>query len=144
MRIAVPWLKIEAICVLQMKRKYVAATSTLSERRKFSIPERRDRVSARIDHDDIRFLAEFEIDLMLAKMRSMTPQEAAVAAAQAVAEAEAAMAEAEEAVREAEAAEADAEAAEAYAEAALQTLRRRKTRKMVRYLLPRKFFYCLL
>ncbi|KAJ0078162.1 hypothetical protein Patl1_37370 [Pistacia atlantica] len=72
-----------------------------------------------------------KIDLELAKMRSMTPQEAAVAAARAVAEAEAAIAEAEEAAREAEAAEADAEAAQAFAEAAMKTLKGRNNPKMM-------------
>ncbi|KAG6383370.1 hypothetical protein SASPL_156871 [Salvia splendens] len=66
-------------------------------------------------------------DVELANLRSMTPQEAAVAAAQAVAEAEAAMAEAVEAAREAEAAEADAEAAQAFADAAMKTLKGRNT-----------------
>ncbi|KAL0334952.1 UNVERIFIED_CONTAM: Telomere repeat-binding factor 1 [Sesamum radiatum] len=119
--------------LIKMKRKYkIASPSTLSERRRNpSIPvEGRQRISPRIDRDDIS-LTKSQIDLELAKMRSMTPQEAAAAAAQAVAEAEAAMAEAEEAAREAEAAEADAEAAQAFAEAALKTLKGRNTPRMV-------------
>ncbi|KAK4437978.1 Telomere repeat-binding factor 1 [Sesamum alatum] len=118
--------------LIKMKRKYkIAAPSTLSERRRNpSIPvEGRQRISPRIDRDDIS-LTKSQIDLELAKMRSMTPQEAAAAAAQAVAEAEAAMAEAEEAAREAEAAEADAEAAQAFAEAALKTLKGRNAPRM--------------
>ena len=78
-------------------------------------------------------LTKSQIDLELAKMRSMTSKEAAVVAAQAVAEAEAAMAEAEEAAREAEAAEADAEAAQAFADAAMKTLNGRNAQKMVRF-----------
>ncbi|KAI3448190.1 hypothetical protein Pfo_004855 [Paulownia fortunei] len=119
----------------KMKRKYtIAATSTLSEkRRNSSIPilEGRHRTSPRIDHYDVSYVTKSEIDSELAKMRSMTPQEAAAAAAQAVAEAEAALAEAEEAAREAEAAEADAEAAQAFAEAALKTLKGRNTPRMM-------------
>lgn len=115
--------------LIKMKRKYkIAGASTLSERRRnpSSIPvEGRLRISPRMGRDDISHLTKSEIDVELAKMRSMSPQEAAAAAAQAVAEAEAAMAEAEEAAREAEAAEADAEAAQAFAEAAVKTLKGR-------------------
>ncbi|KAG8368491.1 hypothetical protein BUALT_Bualt15G0051200 [Buddleja alternifolia] len=124
--------------LIKNKRKYrVAATSTLSERRRNPsnpIVEGSQGMSPRIDRDDLSHLTKSQIDSELTKMRSMTPQEAAAAAAQAVAEAEAAMAEAEEAAREAEAAEADAEAAQAFAEAALKTLKGRNTPKMVRYL----------
>lgn len=120
-----------------MKRKYkIAETSPSSERRRtpsISILEGRHRISPRIDQNDASFPTKSQIDLELAKMKSMTPQEAAAAAARAVAEAEAAMAEAEEAAREAEAAEADAEAAQAFAEAALKTLKGRSTPEMVRY-----------
>jgi myb proto-oncogene protein len=70
-------------------------------------------------------ISKSQVDVELARMRNMSPQEAALAAAEAVAEAEAAMAEAEEAAREAEAAEADAEAAQAFAEAAMKTLKGR-------------------
>ncbi|KAL0384308.1 UNVERIFIED_CONTAM: Telomere repeat-binding factor 1 [Sesamum radiatum] len=132
--------------LIKMKRKYkIASPSTLSERRRNpSIPvEGRQRISPRIDRDDIS-LTKSQIDLELAKMRSMTPQEAAAAAAQAVAEAEAAMAEAEEAAREAEAAEADAEAAQAFAEAALKTLKGRNTPRMElsteTWLAPQNYF----
>ncbi|KAL8554724.1 hypothetical protein ACS0TY_002786 [Phlomoides rotata] len=116
-----------------MKRKYkIAAASALSERRRnSSIPvDGLLRISPRIGRDDIGHLTKSQIDVELAKMRSMTPQEAAAAAAQAVAEAEAAMAEAEEAAREAEAAEADAEAAQAFAEAAVKTLKGRNPPSM--------------
>lgn len=122
--------------VLQLKRKYkIAGASVLPERRRnpsIAAMEGRHRISPKIGHDDIGHLTKSQIDVELAKMRSMTPQEAAAAAAQAVAEAEAAMAEAEEAAREAEAAEADAEAAQAFAEAALKTLKGRNTPNMVR------------
>ncbi|CAA0814236.1 Unknown protein [Striga hermonthica] len=89
--------------------------------------EGRLRNSHKVDLEDVSQLSKSQIDLELTKMRNMTPQEAAAAAAQAVAEAEVAMAEAEEAAREAEAAEADAEAAQAFAEAALKTLRGRNS-----------------
>ncbi|XP_057788128.1 telomere repeat-binding factor 1 isoform X2 [Salvia miltiorrhiza] len=118
---------------IEMKRKYkIAGASTLSERRRNPsvAVEGRQKISPKIGHDDIGHLTKSQIDVELAKMRSMTPQEAAAAAAQAVAEAEAAMAEAEEAAREAEAAEADAEAAQAFAEAALKTLKGRNTPNM--------------
>ena len=75
--------------------------------------------------DDFRPVLRCHVDAELARMRNMTSQEAASAAAQAVAEAEAAMVKAEEAAREAEAAEADAEAAQAFAEAAMLTMKSR-------------------
>lgn len=78
-------------------------------------------------------LSTSQIDLELAnKMRNMTPQEAAAAAAQAVAEAESAIAEAEEAARDAEAHEADAEAAKAFSDAT-KTLHGRSAPRMVRH-----------
>jgi len=93
------------------------------EGRQFNFPN--------VDRDELSVLRS-QIDLELAKMRSMTPREAAAAAARAVAEAEAAIAEAEEAAREADEAEADAEAAQAFAEAATKMLRGRSMPKMVR------------
>ncbi|XP_042009589.1 telomere repeat-binding factor 1-like isoform X2 [Salvia splendens] len=117
--------------LIKMKRKYkIAGASTLSERRWNSSvsAEGRPKISPRIVHDDIDHITKSQIDdVELANLRSMTPQEAAVAAAQAVAEAEAAMAEAAEAAREADAAEADAEAAQAFADAAMKTLKGRNT-----------------
>lgn len=92
------------------------------EGRQFNFPN--------VDRDELSMLKS-QIDLELAKMRSMTPQEAAAAAARAVAEAEAAIAEAEEAAREADEAEADAEAAQAFAEAATKMLRGRSMPKMM-------------
>lgn len=93
----------------------------------------RQGVSPQFDRGDINSFAKAQIDLELARMKTMTPKDAAVAAARAVAEAEAAMAEAEEAAREAEAAEADAEAAQAFAEAAMKTLKGRNNTKMVKF-----------
>ncbi|KAM3253957.1 hypothetical protein ACQJBY_047829 [Aegilops geniculata] len=72
-----------------------------------------------------------QVDAELARMRNMSAEEAAAAAARAVAEADAIMAEAEAAVREAEAAEADAVAAQAFAEAAMLTLKNRSSAKLV-------------
>ncbi|XP_044489165.1 telomere repeat-binding factor 1-like [Mangifera indica] len=120
--------------LIKIKRKYrVSPTLPFSDRRRNSsmLIEGRQRVSPQVDNDDVNIPTKSQIDLELAKMRSMTPQEAAVAAARAVAEAEAAMAEAEEAAREAEAAEADAEAAQAFAEAAMKTLKGRNNPKMM-------------
>lgn len=91
-------------------------------------------VSPKFDKDDATMLMKAQIDLELTKMRTMTPREAAAAAARAVEEAEAAIAEAEEAAREAEAAEADAEAAQAFAEAAMKTLKGRNSAKMVKFI----------
>ncbi|XP_050364587.1 telomere repeat-binding factor 1 isoform X1 [Argentina anserina] len=121
--------------LIKVKRRYrIAPTPTFSEKRRYSsvFPfEGRRRVSPRFDKDDGTMLMRTQIDLELAKMRTMTSQEAAAAAARAVAEAEAAIAEAEEAAREAEAAEADAEAAQAFADAAMRTLKGRNHAKMM-------------
>lgn len=91
------------------------------EGRQLSLPK--------LDREDLSVLKS-QIDLELAKMRSMTPQEAAAAAARAVAEAESAIADAEDAAREADEAEADAEAAQAFADAATKMLRGRSTPKV--------------
>lgn len=121
-----------------MKQKYrIVPTPVLSDRRRIpSIPllESRQQISSRVDQDDVNMLTKAQVDLELTTMRTMTPQEAAVAAAQAVAEAEVAIAEAEDAAREADAAEADAEAAQAFADAAMKALQGRSTPRMVRYL----------
>ncbi|KDP44512.1 hypothetical protein JCGZ_16345 [Jatropha curcas] len=121
--------------LIKVKRKYrIAPTSTFSDRRRNSsmlFLEGRQRISPKVERDDFSMLTKAQIDLELAKMRTMSAQEAAAAAARAVAEAEAAIAEAEEAAREAEAAEADAEAAQAFAEAALKTLKGRTPPKMM-------------
>ncbi|XP_073122509.1 telomere repeat-binding factor 1-like [Henckelia pumila] len=119
--------------LIKMKRKYrIAAISTLSERINSAAPapEGRQKISQKIDRDDISHFSKSQIDLELVDMSNMTPQEASAAAAQAVAEAEAAMAEAEAAAREADAAEADAEAAQAFADAALKTLKGSSTSGM--------------
>lgn len=120
-----------------MKRKYrIALTSASSDKRRHTpllLLERRQRVSPKVARDEADVLTKSHIDAELAKMRSMTPEEAAAAAARAVADAEAAIAEAEEAAREAEAAEADAEAAQAFAEAAMKTLKGRSIPRVVRY-----------
>ncbi|KAH7522799.1 hypothetical protein JRO89_XSUnG0106000 [Xanthoceras sorbifolium] len=118
----------------QVKRKYrIAPSLPFSDRRRNPslFLEGRQRSFPRVDKDDVNIPTKSQIDLDLAKMRSMTPQEAAAAASQAVAEAEAAIVEAEEAAREAEAAEADAEAAQAFAEAAMKTLKGRNNPKMI-------------
>ncbi|CAL0309206.1 unnamed protein product [Lupinus luteus] len=110
--------------LIKVKRRYkIAPTSAYSDRRRNSpmlLLNGRQKGTVRVDRDENNVLTKSRIDLELAKIRSMTPQEAAAAAARAVSEAEAAIAEAEEAAREAEAAEADAEAAQAFAEAAMK------------------------
>lgn len=113
-----------------MKRRLHTAVT----KRRFAIrvPERRNRISPRIDYDSPSdYFFSLETDFVLAKMRTMTPEEAAAFSAQAVAEAEVAIIEAAEAMREAEAAAAEARAAAA-------TFKKMKARKMVRYLLPSK------
>lgn len=120
--------------LLQVKRKYrIAPSPAFSEGRssKVLLIEGRQREPSRIDREDIKPISKSQVDAYLARMRSMTPQEAAEAAAQAVVEAEVAMAEAEEATRQAEAAEADAETAKAFADAAHLTLKNRNAAKMV-------------
>ncbi|KAK8518884.1 hypothetical protein V6N13_017850 [Hibiscus sabdariffa] len=121
--------------LIKVKRRYrIAPALSFSDRRRnhaMLISEARQRVSPRFDRDDLKIVTKSQIDLELARMRNMTPQEAATAAARAVAEAEAAIAEAEEAAREAEVAEADAEAAQAFAEAAMKTLKGRTNQKVM-------------
>ncbi|GAB4838349.1 Telomere repeat-binding factor 1 [Ancistrocladus abbreviatus] len=121
--------------LIKVKRNYrIASFPTFSDRRR-NLPmitqEARQLTPLKMDRDELHILTKTQIDLELAKIRNMTAQEAAAAAARAVAEAEAAIAEAEEAAREAEAAEADAEAAQAFAEAAMKTLRGRGAQKMM-------------
>ncbi|KAK8626954.1 hypothetical protein V6N13_134583 [Hibiscus sabdariffa] len=120
--------------LIKVKRRYrIAPALPFSDRRSHSMlfSEARLRVSPRFDRDDVKILTKSQIDLELARMRNMTPEEAAAAAARAVAEAEAAIAEAEEAAREAEVAEADAEAAQAFAEAAMKTIKGRNNQKVM-------------
>ncbi|XVF01397.1 hypothetical protein REPUB_Repub04eG0085700 [Reevesia pubescens] len=120
--------------LIKVKRRYrIAAALSFSDRRRnhsMLFLDGRQRVSPRFDRDNFNILTKSQIDLELARMRTMTPQEAAAAAARAVAEAEAAIAEAEEAAREAEVAEADAEAAQAFAEAAMKTLKGKNDQKV--------------
>ncbi|XP_071691682.1 telomere repeat-binding factor 1-like [Rutidosis leptorrhynchoides] len=125
--------------LVKTKRKYriASANAAMSDKKKLPAMLRLEGRQTsgspmRVDKkDEIIVPTKGQIDLELQKMRNMTPQEAAAAAAQAVAEAEAAIAEAEEAAREAEAAEADAEAAQAFAEAALKTLKGRNTQRLM-------------
>lgn len=123
--------------LVKTKRKYriASANASSSDKKRVStmlrLEGKQKASSPKVDKDEISVPTKAQIDLELQKMKSMTPQEAAAAAAQAVAEAEAAMAEAEEAAREAEAAEADAEAAQAFAEAAMKTLKGRNTQRLM-------------
>ncbi|KAF5786832.1 putative transcription factor MYB-HB-like family [Helianthus annuus] len=124
--------------LVKTKRKYrIASANAVADNKKVPTmlrlegKQKGSSSTPRVDKEEIIVPTKSQIDLELQKMRSMTPQEAAAAAAQAVAEAEAAMAEAEEAAREAEAAEADAEAAQAFAEAAMKTLKGRTTQRLM-------------
>lgn len=109
--------------LMKVKRKYrIAPNSTSSEVRSSTTllhSEKRKKKSSRAEKSAADILTKCQI-VNLSKMTSMTPLEAAEAAARAVAEAEAAIAEAEEAERLAEAAEAEAEAAQIFAEAAMK------------------------
>ncbi|KAK9114710.1 hypothetical protein Syun_021507 [Stephania yunnanensis] len=120
--------------LIKAKRKYRIAPSTAFMEARRSpdglLLDGRSRDTPRVEKE-MRIFTKSQIDAELKRMRTMTPQEAAAAAARAVSEAEAAMAEAEEAEREAEAAEADAEAAQAFAEAAMTTLKNRSVSKLV-------------
>uniref|UniRef100_A0A1D1YW94 Histone H1 n=1 Tax=Anthurium amnicola TaxID=1678845 RepID=A0A1D1YW94_9ARAE len=115
--------------LIKVKRKYRIAPS-FPEERSSRMLLLESRVREKVERDDFKPLTKSQIDAELAKIRNMTAQEAAAAAAQAVAEAEAAIAEAEEAARDAENAEADAEAAQAFAEAAMMALKNRNAAKL--------------
>ncbi|KAJ8484460.1 hypothetical protein OPV22_016945 [Ensete ventricosum] len=120
--------------LIKVKRRYrIAPTSAFQKGKSsnISIYEGRQREPSGSVVDDLTPLLRSQVDVELARMRNMTAQEAAAAAAQAVTEAEAAMAQAEEAAKEAEAAEADAEAAQAFAEAAMLTIKNRKTADLI-------------
>ncbi|XP_047051224.1 single myb histone 6-like isoform X2 [Lolium rigidum] len=123
--------------LIKVNRKYrLAPSSSLLEGRssKMLLLEdiQREPVKVeRVERDEFAARTKSHVDAELARMRNMTAEEAAAAAARAVAEAEAIMAEAEAAVREAEAAEADAVAAQAFAEAAMSTLKSRSSTKLI-------------
>ncbi|TKY72428.1 Telomere repeat-binding factor 1 [Spatholobus suberectus] len=121
--------------LIKVNRKYrIAPTAAYSDRRRnpsILLLDGRQKPSMKIDKDETHILTKAQIDLELAKIRSMTAQEAAAFAARAVAEAEAAIAEAEEAAKEAEAAEADAEAAQAFAEATTKSGKVRKSPRRI-------------
>ncbi|KAF8017303.1 hypothetical protein BT93_H2478 [Corymbia citriodora subsp. variegata] len=113
--------------LIKVKHRYrIAQSPKTMEARKGSsrsILEGRPKDSFKGDKREVKIFTQSQIDAELLKMKSMTAQEAAAAAAKAVAEAEAAIAEAEEAAREAEAAEAEAEAAQIFAQAAINALK---------------------
>ncbi|GMY11917.1 telomere repeat-binding factor 2 isoform X1 [Fagus crenata] len=112
--------------LIKIKHKYrIAPNSTFSEKRRSSsllLLEERQKDSSRAEKREISILTKTQVHAELSKMKGMTAQEAAAAAARAVAEAEAAIAEAEKAAREAEKAEAEAEAAQIFAKAAMTAL----------------------
>ncbi|KAH1202459.1 Single myb histone 6 [Glycine max] len=104
--------------IIKEKHKYrIAPSSTVSEKRRCSslvlLEDRPKDPSEAHKNDDVNILLKSQIDAEISKVKGLTAQEAAAAAAKAVAEAETAIAQAEAAAREAEAAEAEAEAAQA-------------------------------
>ncbi|POO00703.1 Telomeric repeat-binding factor [Trema orientale] len=118
--------------LIKVKHRYrIAPSLTSAEKRRASpmlLLEGRPKDYTIAEKTEVNILTKSQVDADLTKMRSMTAQEAAAAAAQAVAEAEAAIAAAEEAAREAEAAEAEAEAAQVFAKAAMKALKSKKLR----------------
>ncbi|WOL06359.1 single myb histone 6 [Canna indica] len=120
--------------LIKVKRKYRIAPASAFPKVKTSkplCPDGRQSEPSKIVRDDFKPLSRSQVDAELARMRTMTAQEAAAAAAQAVSQAEAATAEAEAAAKEAEAAEADAEAAQAFAEAVKLTMKNRNTSNLI-------------
>ncbi|KAL5187481.1 Telomere repeat-binding factor 2 [Glycine soja] len=114
--------------IVKEKHKYrIAPSSTVSEKRRCSslvlLEEKPKDPSEVHKNDDVNILSKSQIDAEISKVKGLTAQEAAAAAAKAVAEAEAAIAQAEAAAREAEAAEAEAEAAQVFAKAAMKALK---------------------
>ncbi|MQM01535.1 hypothetical protein Taro_034293 [Colocasia esculenta] len=118
--------------LIKVKRKYrIAPSSFFSEEGDSSLLLLESgKEPCRVERDKVKVLTKAQVDAELAKIKDMTAEEAAAAAARAVAEAEAAIAEAEEAAREAEKAEADAEEAQAFAEAAMMALKNRNAAKL--------------
>ncbi|XP_073278241.1 single myb histone 1-like isoform X1 [Primulina huaijiensis] len=112
--------------LIKVKNQYrITPKSTSSEVGKdtpSTLPNGTKNTLSEAEKSGAIILTKAQIDAELEKMKSMTAEEAAVAAARAVAEAEAAIAEAEVAAREAEEAEAEAEAARCFADAAMKTL----------------------
>jgi myb proto-oncogene protein len=120
--------------LIKVNRKYrIAPSSPNLEGRspKMLLLEDLQREPIKMGNNDSKTLTRSQVDAELARMATMTAEEASAAAARAVAEAEAIMAEAEAAAREAEAAEADAQAAQAFAEAAFLTLKNRNAAKLM-------------
>ncbi|KAJ0097206.1 hypothetical protein Patl1_28506 [Pistacia atlantica] len=117
--------------LMKVKHKYSIAPSaaaSIAKRSPKLLLEGRQKVSPKPHKKDITILTKSQVEADLSRMRGMTAQEAAAAAAQAIAEAEVAIAEAEEAAREAEKAEAEAEAAQVFAKAAMKALKCRTLR----------------
>ncbi|XP_074275064.1 single myb histone 1-like [Silene latifolia] len=115
--------------LLKVKHKYRISTSVpASEPGARSPSDSKPMDRPRSQRKELKLCTRPEVVADLEKMKCMSAQEAAAAAAQAVAQAEAAIAEAEKAAREAEAAEAEADAARAFAEAAMKALKCQKLR----------------
>ncbi|KAK3224507.1 hypothetical protein Dsin_011532 [Dipteronia sinensis] len=111
--------------LIKVKHKYRIPTSETVPVAKKSpklVQEGSQKGLPKAQKKDINSL-KAQVDADLSRMRGMTAQEAAAAAAQAIAEAEIAIAEAEEAAKEAERAEAEAEAAHIFAKAAMKAIK---------------------
>lgn len=113
--------------LLKVKRRYKISISSPFSETKINSPSDGKHKELRMpERKDLKIFTMSEVVADLEKMKSLSPHEAAAAAARAVAEAEAAIAEAEKAAREAEVAETEAEAAQAFAEAAIKALKCQK------------------
>ncbi|XP_002525279.2 telomere repeat-binding factor 2 [Ricinus communis] len=115
--------------LIKVKHKYrIAPSSAVSEGRRSSPLVRiegKQKDSPKSEKSNTKILTKSQVDQELSKIKGMTAEEAAAAAAKAVAEAEAAIAEAEAAARDADAAEAEAEAAQVFAKAAIKAFKYR-------------------
>ncbi|XP_019424469.1 PREDICTED: telomere repeat-binding factor 2-like [Lupinus angustifolius] len=121
---------VESGKLMKVKRKYMIPSNlSSSEKRRCSsslLLEWRSKDSPKTEKTGVNNLSKSQIDVELSKIKGMTAQEVAAAAAKAVAEAEAAIAEAEAAARVAEAAEAEAEAAQVFAKAVKRAFKCKK------------------
>lgn len=109
--------------LIKVKHRYrISESLPYSETRK-DLLDSKYKDHAKPESKELKIFTRSEVVAELGKMKSLSPHEAASAAARAVAEAEVAIMEAEKATREAEAAEAEAEAAKVFAEAAIKVLK---------------------
>ncbi|CAN4090573.1 unnamed protein product [Withania somnifera] len=113
--------------LIEVKHHYRIASSRVSSVAKggpFSLVMGGKLDSTMVEKNETRILTKAQINADLEQMKSMSAEEAAAAAAQAIAEAEVAIADAQQAARIAEEFEAEAEAAQCFAEVASKVLQR--------------------